>query len=274
MADVIRDLAPDSLVRQEDYGVFLHVVPRSALLQAQNAGTLRQRQRVITPDLTYRMGPGEALQVAEAKVLSHSATYYPPRAPGAAEVQHGVAKRAAQVQREYKSKARALDVRFGLRPPGADDSHPPGPLERKVSEVAPIRALVAGAFAEGSKDLHDLVAEVGKTGALGLACRLGMRPDHAAAHIRRVAYQRIGAVMAAGHAATILARMHHIGTLHSLNARPARYARALSVLGPLPASRRGPTPAADAPDDALSRGMGVLALGRSTRTGFAVASRG
>ena len=71
-----------------------------------------------------------------------------------------VSKRAAKVNDEYVTKARAADRRWNNTEEGSQ-----GPIERRLLEFGPIRGLVVGAFGEVNSEISKLIKRMAEFNA-------------------------------------------------------------------------------------------------------------
>ena len=171
------------------------------------------------------MLPGQPTKVHELKTISLNKTWYGVNLDGP-----GAMRRARAVWPAYLRHARALDRKEGLATAAnpANPSGPnlaPGPVEQRLHAVAPISALVVGAWGEVSEDLRLLVGNLASVGAARMAAQLGLPRDQATPWARQLLVQRIGFVATRGIA------QHRLHGLMALAPAPARRAAAARAGG-------------------------------------------
>ena len=81
--------------------------------------------------------------------------------PSSTERCYAVGRRAAAVHVEYLKKARLLDQKFLETPEGRQ-----GAVELKLRSFGVVRGVVFGTWAEASPDVHTLLAETARVGAI------------------------------------------------------------------------------------------------------------
>ena len=87
--------------------------------------------------------------LAELKVISAGPSRYYSRGVNRDKA---VDRRAKTLQREYRNKLQALDIKYHGVPKGQD-----GPLVRRLETWGELQGLVVGCFGEGSQHLHHLL---------------------------------------------------------------------------------------------------------------------
>jgi hypothetical protein len=156
----------------EVFGLFRHLVPTEVMDRGGELETLRARNGKV-PDLCYRLptppqptgptlrGRGRATtartqrgqptrQLAELKVINAGPSRYP-----VGSTDKAVDRRARKLAGEYRHDLGALDRRYHNTARGQT-----GPLVTRLEELvgeSGLQGLVVGRWAEGSKNLHDLV---------------------------------------------------------------------------------------------------------------------
>ena len=204
-------LEAGGVVRTEDRRLFASALPPTA-----------SHQSAIVPDIVIVL-PGQPTKVHELKTISLNRTWYGNDLDGP-----GAPRRARAVWPAYLRHARALDRKVGLATAAnpANPSGPnlaPGPVEQRLRAVAPISALVVGAWGEVSEDLRLLVGNLASVGAARMAAQLGLPRDQATPWARQLLVQRIGFVATRGIAQH---RLHGLMAVAPAPARRAASARA------------------------------------------------
>ena len=163
--------------------LFLTAVPPAA------RGNLN---RLIRPDVVYQL-PGQPLRLGEVKTISANKGWY-------GERYHlpGTLRRARVVGPAYLSHARAIDRKLHLAVGDPANPHgpnlAPGPIELRLRLVAPVVALVVGAWGEVSDDLRRLVDNLAIVGADKMAAQLCLPRVQATAWVRQLLVSRVGFV--------------------------------------------------------------------------------
>ena len=187
----------------EVFGLFAPLLPQPARSTVA-AFTARKRQGLV-PD--FKVAQADGLEVLMELKLVAGPTYY---SHGGAGRCYAAARRARAIPGEYMAKARALDAQFCDVP---RDSDAPGPVARKLLSYGRIHSLVFGAYGEGSKDAHGLVAQLATSRASRDWARLGCRDQkEAAATLARYLYRSWGIAAARAQACLRLAGLSHVGT--------------------------------------------------------------
>ena len=108
---------------------------------------------------------GTSLQLAELKILSCCATWYP---SSAGKSVRGTDKRSSHLRSDYFNKVRKVDKNLIGIP--HDEI---GPLETRLQEFGEIIGLVFGAWAEGSEGVHHLIQVLAKARVDHLGLNIG-----------------------------------------------------------------------------------------------------
>ena len=128
--------------------------------------------------------PGQPLRLGEVKTISANKGWY-------GERYHlpGTLRRARVVGPAYLSHARAIDRKLHLAVGDPANPHgpnlAPGPVELRLRLVAPVVALVVGAWGEVSDDLRRLVDNLAIVGADKMAAQLCLPRAQATAWVRQ-----------------------------------------------------------------------------------------
>jgi len=120
--------------------------------------------RRVVPDILVANPTDSVEFLTELKTLSwRTGEFFGPaalaqRAPGEAPVTRGVDRRASQLTREYRNKAKEIDESLYndghcVRPPHGT----PGPAESRIASFGAVRGLVFGHLAQASADAHKLL---------------------------------------------------------------------------------------------------------------------
>jgi hypothetical protein len=181
-------------VRLEDGDVFGSVLAGVPAAGRRALG----RRRVPTVDLVVALAGQQTL--FELKTLAFCQTRYKPwgdgRRCGAVEL------RAREVPRERLRDCVALDREIFGTPEGQV-----GPMQRRLNEFPPLRAVVVGSFGEWSAGLADLLKALSHMGADAWMARMRAPTRPAAqASLERVMRHHLAACVVRGHAQLLLAR--------------------------------------------------------------------
>lgn len=150
-------------VRTEVYGLFAAVLPQRAR-DTIGRWPLRKRQGLV-PDFAIALpeegrGPSDAVdELFELKTLHFGTSTYPEAVADACG--GAVNRRADALPGETARQARLLDQRFCNTPEGEI-----GPVSRRLDAFGPVRGLVVGHWAEGSRHLEALLAGTAYCGSL------------------------------------------------------------------------------------------------------------
>ena len=168
-------------VQCEVFGEFSHLIPKEALDDIPYGGD----RWGIVPDFLF----GEALKgwsgmLAELKVVSCCKSYYP-----MGKSTRGVETRAGRVPAEYVRRAREADQKYCGTPEGEV-----GPVQQHLESFGPVRALVFGAFGEGSPGVHSLLESLAEHRLATKGLTMAWRRGHAGekAMVKRLLRHRIG----------------------------------------------------------------------------------
>ena len=149
--------------RTEVYGLFAAVLPQNAR-DAISQWPLRKRQGLV-PDFAIALpvvgqSPSDAVdELFELKTLHYGTTTYP---DAVANARGGaVNRRADALPGQTANKARQLDERHCGTPEGET-----GPVTRRLDAFGPVRGLVVGHWAEGSRHFEDLLSGAAYCGSL------------------------------------------------------------------------------------------------------------
>ena len=165
----ITNICNDSKIRAdaEVFGLFRDLIPPELV---QEGGELQYgRQRVgLTPDLLLRLPTPDGVtdQLGEIKAMSAGVSRYP---PGRAEKQAD--RRARELPATYRRPLQRLDREVRGTPAGEK-----GALERRLESFGELLCLVAGAWADCSTHLHQLIVTCAESKVAHL-CRSTGRPE-------------------------------------------------------------------------------------------------
>ena len=165
----LMNICNDSKIRAdaEVFGLFRDLIPPELV---QQGGELQYgRQRVgLTPDLLLRMPTPDGVtdQLGEVKAMSAGVSRYP---PGRAEKQAD--RRARELPATYRRPLQRLDQE--VRGTVAGEK---GALERRLESFGELLCLVAGAWADCSTHLHQLIVTCAESKVAHL-CRSTGRPE-------------------------------------------------------------------------------------------------
>ena len=165
----LMNICNDSKIRAdaEVFGLFRDLIPPELV---QQGGELQYgRQRVgLTPDLLLRLPTPDGVtdQLGEVKAMSAGVSRYP---PGRAEKQAD--RRARELPATYRRPLQRLDQEVRGTPAGEK-----GALERRLESFGELLCLVAGAWADCSTHLHQLIVTCAESKVAHL-CRSTGRPE-------------------------------------------------------------------------------------------------
>jgi hypothetical protein len=151
----------------EVFGLFRDLVP--AELMDQGGELQFGRQRVgLTPDLMLRFqtADGPRDQLGEIKMMSAGVSRYP---IGKTEKQAD--RRARELPSTYRRPLARLDTLYHGTGPGET-----GPLVSRLQSWGELLGYVAGAWGEGSQDLHALI-QAGAESRVAFECRSSGRQE-------------------------------------------------------------------------------------------------
>ena len=210
-----------SFVRTEDSAFFGSVIPAQALAAVGNDAF---RTRPIVVDAVIQLDANSPLQIVEVKTIAYCPSWYSPHGDGPNKRERGL-------QPEYERMAKALDIKYNLRPAGPQgQGFLPWSAETKLKAYSPIRGIVAGGFGEGSACLHTLLEDIAARGAARMRDRAGMELAPTRARILEHLYRRVGVVVARGLVRTMMDRL---GRTHSLHSQHRRANMVLSGMQPV-----------------------------------------
>ena len=110
------------------------------------------------------------------------------------------------LQREYRNKLQALDIKYHGVPKGQD-----GPLVRRLETWGELQGLVVGCFGEGSQHLHHLLRLFAEAKVSRNARATGLPPLDSDISLTLAHYRRIMSTVAVRAQATcLLSRMGHL----------------------------------------------------------------
>jgi hypothetical protein len=133
---------------REKITLFAGVCNQNSGIEAETYNT----KQTLVPDFSLKVG--NSPELAELKVIGQAPSYYGTRRKGKNE---GVLKKSGQIGPSYFRKCRNADAKYNGVVHGNGIK---GPLERRLMEFGPIKALVIGPRGEGSPDLHQLIKEM------------------------------------------------------------------------------------------------------------------
>ena len=164
----IINICNDSKIRAdaEVFGLFRDLIPPELV---QEGGELQYgRQRVgLTPDLLLRIPTPDGVtdQLGEVKAMSAGVSRYP-----SGRVEKQADRRARELPATYRRPLERLDQARGTAP-GAT-----GPLVTRLQGYGELLCLVAGAWADCSTHLHELIVKCAESRVAHL-CRSTGRPE-------------------------------------------------------------------------------------------------
>ena len=206
-------------VECEVYGLFADIVPAAATANGGELEMVRQRQGLV-PDFRFRLPTHNGIPddfIAELKVISAGPSRYYQRG----NRDKAVDVRARMLQREYKNKLAALDIKYH----GVDRGEI-GPLVNRLNSWGELQGLVVGQFGEGSQHLHQLLKRLAEAKVLNGARANGQIPSDSDVGVTLSHYRRVLSTVAVrAQASCLLARLGHLGG----GARDAANRRNLAV---------------------------------------------
>ena len=145
----------------EVYGLFAAVLPQGS--HDEIAHWPKRKRQGIVPDFMIAL-PDSSQNASQAqdelfelKTLHHGSSTYPSNVESRGGA---VNRRADALPAEYANKARRVDQRYCGTPEGDV-----GPVERRLAAYGPVRGIVFGHWAEGSRHVENLLSGCAQSGS-------------------------------------------------------------------------------------------------------------